>query len=116
MDTSPAIAGAHGLGGTPLPTPLHATLSREQAESTASLLRVVSDPTRLQLLSLIHHSEAEEARVSDLARALGLRQPTVTYHLKVLDEAGVIRREPRGRQVWCSILPGRLAAIGDLLR
>ncbi|GEL48161.1 transcriptional regulator [Cellulomonas hominis] len=116
MDTSSAAAGAPPSVGSPAPTPLHTALSREQAESTASLLRVVSDPTRLQLLSLMHHSENGEACVSDLARALGFRQPTVTYHLKVLADAGVVTREPRGRQVWCSILPDRLAAIGDLLR
>ncbi|WP_197522481.1 ArsR/SmtB family transcription factor [Occultella aeris] len=95
---------------------LRSALSREQAEDTASLLRVVSDPTRLQILSLIHHSVEERARVADLTRALGLRQPTVSHHLRVLTEAGILSREPVGREVWYGIVPDRLAAIADLLR
>ncbi|MGC0273818.1 ArsR/SmtB family transcription factor [Pseudactinotalea sp. Z1739] len=100
----------------PAPAALQPAMSREEAESTAGLLKVVSTPTRLQLLSLIHHSPTGEACVTDLAAALKLRQPTITYHLKVLAEAGIITRTPRGRRVWCSIVPERLAAIGDLLR
>ncbi|MBU4336411.1 MAG: metalloregulator ArsR/SmtB family transcription factor [Actinobacteria bacterium] len=82
----------------------------------ASLLRVVSDPTRLQLLSLIQHSPDEHVRVADLARALDLRQPTVTHHLNVLDEAGIVVRERHGREVWCQIVPERIEEIADLLR
>ncbi|GAB4086287.1 metalloregulator ArsR/SmtB family transcription factor [Myceligenerans cantabricum] len=95
---------------------LRSALSREQAEGTAALLRVVSDPTRLQLLSLIHHSEEGRARVADLTRVLGLRQPTVSHHLKVMNEAGVLSRDPVGREVWYAIVPDRLDAIADLLR
>lgn len=82
----------------------------------AALLRVVSEPTRLQLVSLIHESPAGSARVADLTRALGLRQPTVSHHLKVMAEAGVVTREPVGREVWYSIVPSRITAIADLLR
>ncbi|RPF23411.1 ArsR/SmtB family transcription factor [Myceligenerans xiligouense] len=95
---------------------LRSALSREQAEGTAALLRVVSDPTRLQILSLIHHSEEGRARVADLTRALGLRQPTVSHHLKVMNEASVLSRDPVGREVWYAIVPDRLDAIADLLR
>ena len=105
--SSPAPVGAR---------PLRVTLGREQAEDTARLLRVVSDPTRLQLLSLIHHSAEGRARVVDLTAALQFRQPTISHHLKVLVEAGVVERDPIGREVWYSIVPTRLAAIGDLLR
>lgn len=91
-------------------------LSREQAVDTAEVLRVVSDPTRLQLLSLIHHSVDGRARVTDLTRALGLRQPTVSHHLRVMTEAGVLHREPAGREAWYSIEAERLQAISDLLR
>ncbi|UZN02027.1 ArsR/SmtB family transcription factor [Cellulomonas sp. S1-8] len=117
--TSPRVRSASAGGPAHAPTPgpaLRATLSREQAERTAALLRVVSDPTRLQLLSLIHHTASGEARVADLTQALGLRQPTVTYHLNVLSEAGVVARDPRGREVWCSIVPDRIGEIADLLR
>ncbi|MDA8440405.1 MAG: metalloregulator ArsR/SmtB family transcription factor [Propionibacterium sp.] len=95
---------------------LRLALSRQEAESTGALLRVVSDASRLQLLSLIHNSRDGEARVADLARALDLRSPTVSYHLRMLGEAGVVSRDPRGRDVWYSIVPQRLASIADLLR
>lgn len=102
--------------GPASPLRLGGVLSRAEAETTAGLLRIVSDPTRLQLLSVIENSPEHEACVSDLTAALGLRQPTVTYHLKILAEAGIIEREQRGRHVWCTIHPNRLATIRDLLR
>lgn len=95
---------------------LRPALTKEQAEDTAHLLSVVSNPTRLQILSLIHHSPGGQARVVDLTSALELRQPTVSHHMKVMHEAGVLSRDPAGREVWYSIVPQRLAAIGDLLR
>jgi ArsR family transcriptional regulator len=95
---------------------VRATLSRERAERTASVLRVVSDPTRLQILSLIHHSLDQQARTADLTKALGLRQPTVSHHLKVMHEAGVLDRERSGRESWYTIAPEGLSAIADLLR
>lgn len=91
-------------------------MPRDRAEDISRLLRVVSDPTRLQLLSLIRESPDGELRVVDLTEALGLRQPTVSHHLRILDEAGVVARRPAGREVWYSIVPARLSAIGDLLR
>ena len=100
---------------TPHPA-LRSTLSRGQAEDTAAVLRVVSDPTRLQILSLIHHSDEQRIRVVDLTRALGLRQPTVSYHLKVMNEAGIVSRDPVGREAWYAIVPQRLDMIADLLR
>jgi len=112
-DSPPPLQGRADRAPGPA---LRTTLSREQAEDTATLLRVVSDPTRLQLLSLIHHSADERARVADLTRALGLRQPTVSHHLKVMTEAGIVTRDPVGREVWYSIVPVRLHAIADLLR
>ena len=111
-----AASGIPSPDGTPLRPALRATLSREQAEDTAALLRVVSDPTRLQILSLVHHSEDGRARVADLTRALGLRQPTVSHHLKVMNEAGIVSRDPVGREVWYAIVPERLDAVADLLR
>lgn len=65
MDTSPARS-ALPAGGESVPAVLHLALSREQAESTASLLRVVSDPTRLQLLSLLHSSPTGEAHYTTM--------------------------------------------------
>lgn len=98
------------------PARVRATLSRQQAEDTATVLRVVSDPTRLQILSLIHSSADQRVRVTELTIALELRQPTVSHHLKMLTEAGVLVREPVGRDVWHRINAARLDAIADLLR
>lgn len=95
---------------------LRPALTKEQAESTAQMLSVVSNPTRLQILSLIHHSADGRARVADLTTALELRQPSISHHMKVMTEAGIVSREPSGREVWYAIVPDRLAAIADLLR
>ena len=91
-------------------------LNRDDAERLATLLKVVSDPTRLQILSMIHGSTDAEACVGDLYPGLGLRQPTVSHHLKLMSEAGLLRRDKRGREVWYSIEPHRLPAIADILR
>ena len=56
------------------------------------------------------------ARVVELTEALELRQPTISHHVKVLHEAGVLSRTPVGREVWYGIVPNRLSAIADLLR
>jgi len=58
----------------------------------------------------------EEATVGDLAAALGLSQPTVTHHLRILVDDGVLAREQRGKYVWHSIAPDRRSSIIDLLR
>ena len=68
-------------------------MGREQAEATAQLLKAVADPVRLQLLSLIRSSKDHKACVCDLTPAVGLSQPTVSHHLKVLTEAGLVTRE-----------------------
>nr|WP_300403059.1 metalloregulator ArsR/SmtB family transcription factor [uncultured Rhodococcus sp.] len=112
-ESTPSVDSA--VAGT-VHSPVRAALSRAQAEDTATVLRVVSDPTRLQILSLIHTSANQRARVTELTVALGLRQPTVSHHLKVMTEAGVVAREPIGREVWYHIVPTRLDAIADLLR
>jgi len=103
----PALGLAHAL---------RLALTKEQAEDTAQMFSVVSNPTRLQILSMIHHSPQGVARVVDLTAALDLRQPTVSHHMKVMYEAGIVSREPAGREVWYSIVPERLTAIADLLR
>lgn len=91
-------------------------LARDDAKRLARMLKVVSDPTRLQLLSMIHGSPTGEACVCDLTEPLGLRQPTVSHHLKVLVDAGILQRDKRGSWVWFSIVPERLAAVADILR
>ena len=87
-----------------------------QAETTASLLKAVADPVRLRLLSLIRTYKDGEACVCDLTPAVGLSQPTVSHHLKVLTEAGLVTRERRGTWAWFRIVPGRLDDLAAIFR
>lgn len=88
-------------------------LARDDAEALAHVLKAVADPTRLQLLSLI--SSAPEICACDLYEPVGLSQPTVSHHLKVLSEAGLITREQRGTWAWFSLNPEALRAINRVL-
>jgi ArsR family transcriptional regulator len=83
-------------------------LDRATAEELARLFKAVSDPARLQLLALIRASEEGEVCACDLTAPLGLSQPTVSHHLRILTEAGLIAREQRGTWAWFSLVPGRL--------
>ena len=99
------------------PDGLLAPLERANAVRLASLIKAAADPARLQLLSIIGRSR--ESCVCDLQQALGLTQPTVSYHLKKLTEAGLISREQRGTWAWYRIDHTRmseLAAVFDLGR
>ena len=91
-------------------------MPRDQAETTAALLKAVADPVRLQLLSLIKSAKAQEACVCDLTPAVGLSQPTVSHHLKVLTEAGLLTRERRGTWAWFSAGAGSARRPGRDLR
>lgn len=84
------------------------------SESLRSLKRI-SDPTRARILSLILESSDGRASVTRLADALGLRQPTVSHHVKVLHDDGLVRREPEGRQVWYSIEPDQIDRVSELV-
>src|SRR3954453_14596004 len=76
---------------------LSTSLHEESAERLGSALKVLADPTRLRLVSLIAAQDPAEACVCNLTEPLGLSQPTVSHHLKVLSEAGIVEREQRGR-------------------
>ena len=110
---SPTTARA---GPACCPDGLGVPLTREAAENLARLLKAVADPARLQLLALIKSSDGGEACVCDLTEPLGLSQPTVSHHLKVLNDAGLITRKRRGIWVWYTIDQARLDELGALLR
>ena len=97
-----------------------APLSKEalgpaEADRLAAALRVVADPARLRLLSLIQAQRDGEACVCHLQEPLGLSQPTVSHHLKVLLNAGLLEREQRGRWAYFRVVPNQLQALRDLL-
>jgi ArsR family transcriptional regulator len=97
------------------PDGLATPLDRETAEQLAKLLKAVADPARLQLLALLKSSPEGSACVCDLTAPLGLSQPTVSHHLKVLKDAGLVTREQQGNWAWFSVDTGRLAELSVLL-
>lgn len=90
-------------------------LSETQAADLAQVLKALADPGRLRLLSLVLSQEDGEACVCDLRPAMDLSQPTVSHHLKVLHEAGLLDREKRGVWVYYRARTEALAALGALL-
>lgn len=90
-------------------------IDREEAERMAATLKAIADPTRLQILRLIERSPAGEACVCDLTNCLGLRQPTVSHHLKIMTDAGLLDRERRGTWAWFSVNHEGLRRIRDIL-
>ena len=94
--------------------PARAPLTRPEAEEVATLLKAVSDPARLQLLSIIRSAGDCSACVCELVPAVGLSQPTVSHHLKVLTQAGLLTREQRGTQAWFTLVPDRLEQLGQI--
>src|SRR5689334_10171821 len=106
---------------TPLETvaccsPLTSTpLDAEQAERIAPLLKAMADPVRLRLLSLVAAHDGGEACVCDLNDAFELSQPTISHHLKVLHEAGLLDRSKRGVWVYYRVRNEALADLAALI-
>ena len=90
-------------------------LAAEDARRLAAALKTLADPTRLRLLSLIQAQPGGEACVCHLTEPLGLSQPTVNHHLKVLLDAGLVERERRGSWAYYRVVPEPLAALRDVL-
>lgn len=94
---------------------LQAELRPEEALVLAGALKVLADPARLRLLSLIRSAEGGRATTGALAERLGLTQPTVTHHLGALFDAGFVERERDGRQTWYWVNAAALQTIQQLL-
>ena len=92
-----------------------AALSPRRARDLADRMKVVADPARLQLLSFLQAQPGGEACVCHLTAPLGLSQPTVSHHLKVLLDAGFLEREQRGIWAYYRVVPGALAALRSAL-
>ena len=90
-------------------------LSPADAERLAAALKAIADPARLRILSLIQSQPRAEACVCHLTEPLDLSQGTVSHHLRVLREAGLVERDQRGSWAFYRIVPESLAAIRSLL-
>ena len=90
-------------------------LTAVEAIDLARTLKAIADPARLRLLSLVAAHENGEACVCDLTEPLGLSQPTVSHHLKVLVDAGLLSRDKRGVWAYFALVPGALDALAGVL-
>ena len=97
------------------PPLLEGPLDAAEAETLASALKVLAEPARLRLLSLIQSQPDHEACVCHLTEPLGLTQPTVSHHLRVLLDAGLVEREQRGSWAFYRVVPEQLRSLRDVL-
>jgi len=97
------------------PAVLSSPLSEVKAEELAVAFAVLADPVRLRLLSLLVSAESGEACVCELVEPVGRSQPTVSHHLRILADAGLIVGDKRGRWVWYRAVPGRLDQLRSVL-
>jgi len=97
---------------TPL---LREPLTTSQAADLARILKALADPTRLRLVSMVAAHDGGEACVCELTDPLGLTQPTISHHLKVLVDAGIFTRDKRGKWAYYALVPGALDALSAVL-
>lgn len=98
-------------------TPVRAEMLDEKtAETLARSFGALSDPIRLRLLSFVASANADEVCACDLIEPSGRSQPTVSHHMKILVDAGLVTREKRGLWVWYRLVPQRLDALRAVLR
>jgi ArsR family transcriptional regulator len=90
-------------------------LCTEEAVAKAQLFKALADPNRLRLLSIVKAADGGEACVCELTGPLGLGQPTVSHHLKILVDAGLLHREKRGIWAYYSLVPGALERTAEVL-
>lgn len=110
------LTGNLALDATSCCSPLTtAPLSAEDADRLAQVLKAVADPTRLRLLSLVAAHDGGEACVCELTDPVGLTQPTVSHHLKVLVDAGLLSREQRGKWAYYQVIEDALNALAASL-
>jgi ArsR family transcriptional regulator len=94
---------------------LESPLTEQDATEHAAAFAALGDPARLRLLSLIATAPAGEACVCNLVEPIGKSQPTVSHHLKVLADAGLVTSERRGRWAWYRAVPEQLDRLRTVL-
>ena len=109
LPTIPAVTGCCA----PL---AEAPLSEDSAAVLAARLKAVADPARLRLVSHVLASPSQEACICDLTTPLGLSQPTISHHMKVLVDAGLLTREKRGRWAYFRAVPSAFESLAQALQ
>jgi ArsR family transcriptional regulator len=94
---------------------LREPISASQAADLARLLKALADPTRLRLVSMVAAHEGGEACVCELTEPLGLTQPTISHHLKILVDAGIFTRDKRGVWAYYALVPAAMDALAAIL-
>ena len=112
LDIQPANPTPADVCCAPL---LREPITASQASDMARLLKALADPTRLRLVSMVAAHDGGEACVCELTEPLGLTQPTISHHLKILMQAGLLRRQKRGVWAYYSLVPGALGALSAVL-
>ena len=107
LDPTSAVACCAPVGG--------AALSDDEAEATARLFRALGDPARVRILNVLA-TQADAVCGCDLEEPLGLSQPTVSFHLKKLHDAGLLDREKRGVWVYYSLNDDAARRLSTVLR
>jgi ArsR family transcriptional regulator, arsenate/arsenite/antimonite-responsive transcriptional repressor len=97
---------------TPL---LRQPITASQAADLGRLLKALADPTRLRLVSMVAAHDGGEACVCDLTEPLGLTQPTISHHLKILVDAGIFTRDKRGVWAYYALVPSAMDALAAVL-
>ncbi|KRB80576.1 ArsR family transcriptional regulator [Nocardioides sp. Root190] len=90
-------------------------VSDEAAQTLARMFKALGDPTRVKLLSLIAASADGEACICDMTEPVGLSQPTVSHHMKLLVDAGLATREQRGKWAYYRVAPDALGSLAGAL-
>jgi ArsR family transcriptional regulator, arsenate/arsenite/antimonite-responsive transcriptional repressor len=103
------------LAGECCPPLLRQSITASQAADLARLLKALADPTRLRLVSMVAAHEGGEACVCELTEPLGLTQPTISHHLKILVDAGIFTRDKRGVWAYYALVPEALDALSAVL-
>jgi ArsR family transcriptional regulator len=92
-----------------------AVLDEDEAEELAAMFKALADPARLRLLSMVASSPEGEVCACDLVEPSGKSQPTVSHHMAVLVDAGLLTREKRGKWAWYQVVPERLGSLQAVL-
>lgn len=111
MTTEVDVASETEKGPLCCPSVLAAPLESGQATELARGFAALSDPIRLRLLSILAAAPSGEVCVCEFVGPLGKSQPTVSHHLRILSEEGLVKGERRGRWVWYSLNRSRLAGL-----